>query len=133
MDVLAGEEYRDVQRGGSAAIVPHGVFARYVEQNAGAGDNEEHLEEHLNDAAEVIRHGARSMIAEGQDRSAVYGKLLPLFGENFLEWAKVIEVVSPEPSQTARVFATESEAVREQAGPRGPLPGQDVRFDGGRN
>lgn len=46
------------------------------------------------DAAEIVRHGIQSMIAEGQDPHEVYRRAFPIFGENFLEKAGVVDLVA---------------------------------------
>lgn len=68
-----------------------GAFRRYLEAEVGKN----HLtNQHASNAAEILQHGVRSMIAEGQDPHDVYRRAIPIFGEEFLIEAGIVELVA---------------------------------------
>jgi hypothetical protein len=70
-----------------------GAFQSYLVAEHGKNHR---LPELLDDAAEFLQHGVRSMIAEGQNPNEVYHKAIPIFGENFLIEAGIVEIVNGE-------------------------------------
>lgn len=71
------------------------VFAKYLETYGGGQD----VEKLRTDAAEFLQHGVRSMISEGQNSHDVWQKALPIFGENFLIEAGIVDIVAAEESK----------------------------------
>jgi hypothetical protein len=68
-----------------------GEFDKYLERRSASGTL---LDTTMKaDAAEIVRHGISSMLAEGQDRHMVHLKAIPIFGEDFLVESGVVELL----------------------------------------
>ena len=71
-----------------------GEFRKYLErQQSGLGHHNEVVDKLEADTGEFLKHAVHSMLAEGQEPSAIYRKALPIFGEEFLIEAGIVDVV----------------------------------------
>jgi hypothetical protein len=90
MDILAHSDGTESYSRSGSGLPTGGVFVNYLKRDGGSQDTDKLRI----GAAEFMQHAVRSMIEGGQDPHEVYRKAIPIFGEDFLIEAGVIDIIA---------------------------------------